>query len=978
VKIRARVHGIPAAFLLVAVAGLTYEAVLMFTAVLAPYRFPIPYAVPIFDTPFVLVATGVGYLCLERHRLRHDFQSAALGLSLWLGALLAVAHILTQPDYPGTPGFNPGLAPYLFFSSYLAAFTGVALALEYPRRALPLTDRHRWALGGIVVGLSVVIVAVVILIHPSLPDLVIRPGRMTRFAVWSAGIANGAVALWALARWWRRPRPDSQERAFATLLALATFVWLLGLLGLLLFPYRYSISWYLAGIARPLGVGIIFVALLREQVGLYAAARARLRDLEQLHRAGQALVTRAEGTDIIDSIARHGVAIAQADASILFRLDGDTLRAVTCCGLTHLRADDLTMPLGRGASGLAVQERRPISTPDVRTDPLLRLPPDVSRQLDREGLTGVLAVPLFAQRNEVFGALSVLYRHRRTFDDADVELLAAFGTQASVALESVRAFDRLALKATHDAALQEFGQHLLEAVDEREVVHEAVALAQRLLRPDGVALLLARPGGALRVAARAGFPDRRSDGAGVDPALDALAASALSGRELVERHGGSDASLAMPLGIDGEPMGALVVSSRIAQRFSDEEKRVLTSVAHQTAVALDKMRLYGELKDNLRRLQETQAQLIQADKLKALGTLLSGMAHELNNPISTIQLSVQLLKRVERVTGSIAHRVELIDTACRRASRIIRDLLVFARRQPPERGLVNVNDVVQSTLALQAPELQLNHIRVATALEPTPAISADANQLQQVFLNLFSNAIHAMRGAHGGGVLTVRSRRQGAEIAIEVEDTGPGIPPKDMGRIFDPFFTTKATGVGTGLGLSLAIGIIETHGGRLGVENVAGAGARFTVCLPAGTEASPRASAAQTTIAPATATAAADVLLVEDETSLRRALGDAVRELGYQVVEAATGREALARLRERTYDLVMLDLRLPDLDGQAVWQRALADDPQLAARVVFMTGDIMSAGTERFLEQTGRPFLMKPFTVEQLGRVIGEVLSPAT
>ena len=978
-KIRIRAPRIPAAILLVAAVGLAYEAVLMFTSVLAPYRFPVPYAVPIFDTPFVLVATGVGYLCLERHRLRHDFQSAAIGLSLWLAALLAIAHIVTQPDYPGTPGFNPGLAPYLFFSSYLAAFTGVALALEHPHRLLPLTDRYRWCLGGVVLGLSVVFVVGVFVVYPLLPDLVVRPGRMTRFAVMSAGIANGAVALWALSRWWRRPRTDSQQHVFANLLALAVVVWLVGLVGFLLLPYRYSISWYLAGIARPLGVGIIFVALLREQVGLYAAARARLRDLEQLHQAGQALVTSHETTDIIDSITRHGVAITRADASILFRLDGDMLRAVSCCGFTKLRADDLRIPVGRGTSGLAVRERRPVATFDCRTDPLLRLPADVSVQMDREDLRAVLAVPLFAQRNEVFGALSVLYRRGRTFDDADIQLLAAFGTQASVALENVRAFDRLALKATHDAALQEFGQHLLEAGDERAIVDETVTFAQRLLRCDGVALVLRGPGAALRIAARADEHEGHARGSKIDPGLETLAASALSGREAVEGvvHD-SGAGLAMPLGIEGEPIGALLVSSRLARQFSDEEKRVLRSVAHQTAVALDKMRLYGELKDNLRRLQETQAQLIQADKLKALGTLLSGMAHELNNPISTIQLSVQLLKRVEQVTGSVAHRVELIETASARASRIIRDLLVFARRQPPERDLVDVNDVLRSTLALQAPELELKHIRVAAALEPSPAISADANQLQQVFLNLFSNAIHAMHDAHGGGTLTVRSRAHGAEIAVDVEDTGPGIAPGDMGRIFDPFFTTKATGVGTGLGLSLAIGIIEAHGGRLGVENVAGAGARFTVCLPVGPEPARRTPATRRAEAPATAPAAADVLLVEDETSLRHALGDAVRELGYHVVEAANGRDALARLRERTYDLVMLDLRLPDLDGQAVWQRALADDPRLAARVVFMTGDIMSVGTQRFLEKTGRPFLIKPFTVEQLGRTIGEVLSPAT
>ncbi|HEU5197122.1 MAG TPA: hypothetical protein VFW70_20460, partial [Methylomirabilota bacterium] len=133
----------PFLLVLVAVLGLGYEALLLFTSLLAPYRFPIPYAVPLFDVPFVLVATGIAYLCLERHRIRQDFQSAALGTSLLLAALLAIGHILTQPDYPFAQGVNPGIAPYLFFSSYLAALTGVALGTHHADRPLPLSERHR-------------------------------------------------------------------------------------------------------------------------------------------------------------------------------------------------------------------------------------------------------------------------------------------------------------------------------------------------------------------------------------------------------------------------------------------------------------------------------------------------------------------------------------------------------------------------------------------------------------------------------------------------------------------------------------------------------------------------------------------------------------------------------------------------------------------------------------------------------------------
>src|SRR5204862_866873 len=255
------------------------------------------------------------------------------------------------------------------------------------------------------------------------------------------------------------------------------------------------------------------------------------------------------------------------------------------------------------------------------------------------------------------------------------------------------------------------------------------------------------------------------------------------------------AGIVVPLGVRDQPIGVLAAYYRASHRFGDEERRVLTSLAHETALALEKVRLYAKLQANLRELQETQGQLIQADKLKALGTLLSGMAHELNNPLSTIQLSLQLTKRTS-VPDALRKRLDVMEEECDRASRIIRDLLVFALRKPPERRRTDVSEVIRATLALQAPQFDISKIRVNSEVSPTPAILADAHQLQQVLLNLFTNATHAMKTHAGGGLLSVRSLRQGNEVVIQVEDDGPGIPAQHLGRIFDPFFTTKGAGEG--------------------------------------------------------------------------------------------------------------------------------------------------------------------------------------
>src|SRR5438445_2212083 len=798
-----------------ALVAILYETILLFTPLLAPYRFPIPYAVPIFDTPFALMAIGVAYLCLERHRLRQDAQSAVLGMTLWVAGLLAVAHIFAQPDYPGTPGVNAGVAPYFFFLSYFFVLTGLALAAHYGDRQLPLSDGARFK---IVIGLlvlSVVIVIAVLQVRPILPSLVMLPGRMTPFAIWVAGIDNGLVGIWAL--WGGRTKFARHEPPGSQLLMFFTaFIWLIGLIGFLLHPYRYAISWYLAGVARPIGVGLIFVGLLREQVWLYREARARLGDLEGLHRAGQALVMSLDPAHIVSTIAARALEVARADAAILFQLDAEARILRAAAGAGQVSPDlvlGLEVAVGRGASGLAVAEGRAVWTANLHDDPRVPVPDDVKQRMRREGLRSVLAVPLLIQSGEVFGVLAVFYRSERAFADADVELLSAFGTQASVAIENARSFAEL---------------------------------------------------------------------------------------------------------------------------------------------------------------QETQAQLIQADKLTALGTLLSGMAHELNNPLSTIEVSIELMKRQAALPGPVRARLDVVAKECERAAQIVRSLLVFARRTPPERRPVDVNDVIRAALVLQAPEFDLNHIRVVTALDPMPRIWADPHQLQQVLLNLFSNAVHAMKSAHGRGVLTVRSSDAGATVSVAVEDDGPGIPAAHLGRIFDPFFTTKAAGEGTGLGLSLSFGIVESHGGRISAENIAGAGARFTVTLPV-VERPEVAEAAPSPVAPATR--CARVLVVDDEDQLRKLVTEVVIALGHQVEETPSGQDAVARLASHEYEVILLDVRLPDLDGKAIWRRLLVDRPALAARVVFMTGDTMSAETQAFLMEAGRPVLTKPLTIERIQRAVNEALT---
>ena len=972
-----------------------YEAVILFqSGPTPPYRYPTPFAIPIFDTPFALVAIGIGYLCLERHRLRQDLESAAIGVTLWLTALLAFAHILAQPDYPANPGVNPGIAPYYFFACFFAGFAGIGLAAHHGERSFPLTDRQRFWIGAGVFAFALIVEFAVIRVRPLLPSLVMPPGKFTPFTQWWASLILAGFVVWLF--WGGRRRFFGAKRdPFASYLLLAAVIWMAGLMGFLSSGgYRYSIPWYLAGLSRPLGVGLIFVGLLLEQVWLYREARARQRDLEGLNGAGQALVKSLDPQEIVQTISAKAVEVLDADGAILFRLDSatQTVRALTRAGvITEELVTGLELPVGQGASGLAVARRRPVWTPDLQTDYTVPFPDAVRARMKQDGLKAIIAIPLLVQSGEIFGALAVFYRTAREFTDADVELLSAFGAQASVAIENARSFDQLALKAQHDEALQDFCQRLLEANDEAQILQDAVRTTHDLLGAECVGIFLFdAKTNCLRLDAGVGWQPGTIGTVTITPSNQSFAGYTFMHKEIVQVEDltaesrflvpphlvthGIRAGIDVPLGVRGQPVGVLAAYYQSPHRFSDEESRAVTSLAHQTALALEKVRLYAELQTNLRRLKETQAQLIQADKLKALGTLLSGMAHELNNPLSTIQLSVQLLKRQHTLPEQIRNRMDVVEEECERAARIIRELLVFARRKPPERKPVHLNDVVWAALHLQTPELDLSGIRAVVALAPLPPILGDAHQMQQVLLNLFANAAHAMKTARGGGVLTVRSRQDAGSAVLEVEDNGPGIAPENLNRVFDPFFTTKDVGEGTGLGLSLSIGIVEAHGGSIQVENVAGAGARFTLKLPLGEELETPEVVRPTTAA---ASRRARILVIEDEAPLRTILTEVLTGLGHTVDEAATGQEGLTRLAQTGYDLVTLDLKLPDTDGKFLWHWIREHKPELASGVLFMTGDTMSVETQQFLQDAGRPVLNKPLAIDQITQMVNEMLSGA-
>ena len=369
-------------------------------------------------------------------------------------------------------------------------------------------------------------------------------------------------------------------------------------------------------------------------------------------------------------------------------------------------------------------------------------------------------------------------------------------------------------------------------------------------------------------------------------------------------------------------------------------------------------------------------QLLQAEKLAALGQTISGVAHELNNPLATILTWAERLSQ-RPLDEKTKQGLETILSESERAARIVRNLLTFARKRQSTRSMVDLNHVLRETLALRAYEQRVTNITIVAALASgLPQVFADSHQVQQVLLNLIINAEQAMLSANGRGTLVVRSwhDREREAVVLEINDDGPGIPEELQPKIFDPFFTTKEVGKGTGLGLTVAYAIVQEHGGRIRLASNTGAGASFYVELPvSGTPFRTPAHAAPQ--ASFEALIGCTVLVVEDEPALAAAVSEALSDAGFVVDRAGDGEEALRRVRSKSYDLIVCDLKMPKIDGMRFYQKLIVDDPQAARRVIFVTGDVAGTEAGKFLQASGCRWLAKPFRLGDLLKAAREILA---
>jgi signal transduction histidine kinase/CheY-like chemotaxis protein len=374
--------------------------------------------------------------------------------------------------------------------------------------------------------------------------------------------------------------------------------------------------------------------------------------------------------------------------------------------------------------------------------------------------------------------------------------------------------------------------------------------------------------------------------------------------------------------------------------------------------------------------EQLQARLAQSLRMEALGRLVSGVAHELNNPLAAILTFSEQLLDEQGEGSSIARPLGTIREQARRARAIVRDLLSFVRRREERREPADISVLVDRTVRALEADLLRQAVTLVVDVEPNlPLLACDPPGIEQVLTNLIDNAARAAPA--GTVVLRVRREREG--VAIEVVDAGPGIPPQHLPRIFEPFFTTRGTGEGTGLGLSVSLGIVQQHGGELHAENRdPGPGARFVAWLPLGEETrQPVAGRPSGLQAGPARGAAGRALIIDDEEAVRASLRRYFERHGWRVDEAGDGAAGLAKLLASRdgpgYDLIVCDLRMPGLSGVEVHEWVRASCPELLRRMVFASGDTASPETAAFLTTSACPVLEKPFELSELASVVARV-----
>lgn len=721
-----------------------------------------------------------------------------------------------------------------------------------------------------------------------------------------------------------------------------------------------------------------------ERASLYTENVKRLKEQMTLYSISQEIASRLELKAILQKIMESAVNLLEAEGGdiALWNEQRQNYSIVIVHGLPESLIGTEITPSIQGVIGDVLRRKVPILYADYEHHT------NRWRELDSYHFKEVVGVPLIV-REMVIGAMAVgTTNPDKHFQQNEIDLLFNFANQAAIAIGNAKLYEESLAKIKQLTILHEVGQTLSSTLDLDELLRKALELLKERW---GYAicsiLLLDKERNELYIRQVIGRDPEEVKNLRFKVGVDGIVGQvAKTGEPYYAPEVSKDihyinlspevqSEAAFPLKVREEVIGVLNIETDKPRGFDQEDLKVLSSFASQMSISIENAQLFSELKQTLQELKQAQDQIIQAEKLRAMGEMASGVAHDFNNVLAVILGNIQLLLHQLDHLGpdEIRDRLRTIERSAKDGAETVRRIQEFTgMRKDKAFTLLSLNDLIKEVTAITQPRWKDQpqqkgiQIEFVHQLSEIPLIMGNPSELREVLTNIIFNAVDAMPS---GGKITISTQPQTEEwVEMRITDTGIGMTEEVKKRIFDPFFTTKGV-TNSGLGMSVSFGIVKRHGGEILIESEVGKGTSFIIHLPIGYEEEKKDKEPK----PITQEApSARILVIDDEDSVREILTKMLRAKGHQVMVASNGEEGIEQFKNGKFDLVFTDLGMPKISGWEVGKTLKGMDPKVP--VAMITGWGMEVNREKMSENGIDLVVCKPFEFDQVIQLVSEAL----
>jgi signal transduction histidine kinase/ActR/RegA family two-component response regulator/uncharacterized protein YigA (DUF484 family) len=721
-----------------------------------------------------------------------------------------------------------------------------------------------------------------------------------------------------------------------------------------------------------------------ERASLYTENVKRLEEQKTLYSIGQEIASRLELKEILQKIVENVVELLEAESGdiVLWNSQKQTYDIAIVYGLPEFMMRREFSPSSNGILGEVIRKKVPVLYQDYEHHP------NRLKELDPYHFKEVVSVPLIV-REMIIGAMAIgttdPYKH---FKQNEIDLFFSFAHQAAIAIGNARLYEDSLLKIKQLTVLHEMGKTLSSTLDLDELLKKALELLREHWDYAACGIfLLDKEKDELYIKQVSGrnfeeVKDMRFR-VGVDGIVgwvaktgDPLYAPDVSKDPRYirgSREGKSDA--AFPLKVRDRVIGVLDIESNELNGFDPEDLKVLASFASQVSISVENAQLFSDLKQTLKELKQAQDQIIQTEKLRAMGEMASGVAHDFNNVLAVILGNIQLLLyQLDHLTPEeIRERLRIIERSSKDGAETVRRIQEFTGvRRDKEFIPLSINEIIAEVMSITQPrwkdQAQKRGIQIELTrnLGDVPLIIGSPSELREVLTNILFNAIDAMPE---GGKVTISTNYQDDWVEVGIADTGIGMTEEVKRKVFDPFFTTKGV-TNSGLGMSVSYGIVKRHGGAILIESEMGKGTTFVLHLPTGLgEEQPEEKLAKPS---KKEVRSVRILVIDDEESVRDILSRMLGTKGHQVVVASNGEEGIDRFRSERFDIVFTDLGMPRISGWEVGKAIKEINPKVP--IAMITGWGMELNREKMSESGIDLVISKPFNFDQVIQLISEAM----